>query len=261
MKMLPIHNQPALLIEWRERILVVGDTHIGIEDEVRERGVNIRSQTNTMLTAILELCKEYGAERLIHLGDVKHNIPMSRKQEWHEVPIFFKELLTLVSKIDIIPGNHDGNLRRMLPEGVRLHPSDGLKLEGLDVGFVHGHTWPAPHVMKSNRIVMGHNHPMILFSDALGARRNESCWLRARSSADWAERRFTSRKVLGYGGDSEFIIMPAFNSVCSGKPVNVCNTKLLGPLMRSRLINVEDADIYLLDGTYLGKLDALRWER
>jgi hypothetical protein len=44
-----------------------------------------------------------------------------------------------------------------------------------------------------------------------------------------------------------------------GMPVNGETPKsLLGPLFRSETINTENMDVYLLDGTFLGKVGFLR---
>jgi metallophosphoesterase superfamily enzyme len=52
------------------------------------------------------------------------------------------------------------------------------------------------------------------------------------------------------------IIMPAFNLLLGGTPVNVKKTsdELLGPLLRNNFVDMENAELYLLDGTFLGKL-------
>ncbi len=53
--------------------------------------------------------------------------------------------------------------------------------------------------------------------------------------------------------------MPAFNRLLGGVPVNVkkMSNELLGPLLKNNFIDMNNAEIYLLDGTYLGKLKNL----
>ncbi len=50
--------------------------------------------------------------------------------------------------------------------------------------------------------------------------------------------------------------MPAFNNLLGGTPVNIKATtdELLGPLLKNNFIDTKTAEIYLLDGTFLGKL-------
>ena len=58
---------------------------------------------------------------------------------------------------------------------------------------------------------------------------------------------------------SELMIMPMFNDLLGGLPVNSDSPKsLLGPLFRSNIIDVEEFDVYLLDGSYMGKVNFLR---
>jgi metallophosphoesterase superfamily enzyme len=60
-------------------------------------------------------------------------------------------------------------------------------------------------------------------------------------------------------GDPQMVIMPTFNDLMGGLPVNAEAPKtLLGPLFRSGTVDVEDFDVYLLDGTPLGRVEFLR---
>jgi len=55
------------------------------------------------------------------------------------------------------------------------------------------------------------------------------------------------------------VIMPTFNDLLGGFPVNAETPKsLLGPLFRSGAVDVEGFDVYLLDGAFLGKISFLR---
>jgi len=52
--------------------------------------------------------------------------------------------------------------------------------------------------------------------------------------------------------------MPAFNDLLGGIPFNVkSKNELLGPVVRSDGVLLEKAEIFLLDGTYLGTLKEL----
>jgi len=59
--------------------------------------------------------------------------------------------------------------------------------------------------------------------------------------------------------------MPSFNDFLGGRPINeVYSTGeaaaegFIGPVLRSQAVNVEVAEVYLLDGTYLGTLSQLK---
>ena len=70
------------------------------------------------------------------------------------------------------------------------------------------------------------------------------------------QEKIRDRYKIKKTGKLEIIIMPAFNNLLGGTPINVKITKdeLLGPLLKNDFINMKMAEIYLLDGTYLGKL-------
>ncbi|HTY74813.1 MAG TPA: hypothetical protein VMD05_04525, partial [Candidatus Nanoarchaeia archaeon] len=64
---------------------------------------------------------------------------------------------------------------------------------------------------------------------------------------------------------SEVFIMPSFNDFLGGRAVNESRPKkeigadaLIGPVLRSTAVDVEDAELYLLDGTFVGTLRQLR---
>ena len=55
----------------------------------------------------------------------------------------------------------------------------------------------------------------------------------------------------------ELIVLPSMTNLGSGAPVNINDTKLLGPLLSLENANLKKAKIYLMDGTYLGELGGL----
>ena len=50
----PILNEPALFIK-SKKILVIADLHIGIESELREKGLNAASQTRNLTNHLISL--------------------------------------------------------------------------------------------------------------------------------------------------------------------------------------------------------------
>ena len=135
----PVFAEPLLLVEGKERVLVAADLHLGLEHELWLGGICIPSQTEKILKRLKSSLSVMEPDRLLLLGDVKHNIPRTSWQERKEVPSFLRSLAEDVM-VDIVPGNHDGGLADMAPGGSRVHPSSGLIIDG--VGYFHGHTWP-----------------------------------------------------------------------------------------------------------------------
>lgn len=248
----PIPNEPALLLKDKDKnedILVVADFHLGIEYELLEKGINLPSQTKKMLSHLQNLLNKYEINHLIILGDVKHKIPFASKQEYFEIPKFFNALKEKIEKIDLVVGNHDGNIRNIVKD-INIHPSTGFCIG--NIGLYHGHTWPSEEVIRCKTILTAHNHPTILFVDKLGSRSVERCWVRANFIPLQTKKNSRYQKI-----GKEFIILPAFNGLLGGTPLNEKKSKLLGPVPK-KMIDLESAKIYLLDGTFLGKLNDLR---
>ena len=188
-------------------------------------------------------------DEVIILGDVKHNVPLTSRQEHYEIPSIFNGLKGKVKEVHVTPGNHDGNLKNMLPDWVILHNSKGFVHEG--VGFYHGHTWPSKEVMNCSQVVIAHEHPTIQFIETLGERDTRPCWAKAKFIPEATKKYYP-------GSKPELIIIPAFNDILGGTPLNEKEVKFLSPVLTNKLVDMDDAEIYLLNGTFLGKLKDLR---
>ncbi|MDQ1262174.1 MAG: uncharacterized protein QG575_1355 [Euryarchaeota archaeon] len=243
----PVFDAPLLLVEGEERVLVAADLHLGLEYELWQGGVCIPSQTEKILGALSGFLAKIKPDRLLLLGDIKHNVPRTSWQEKREIPEFLRKLSAQVL-VEIVPGNHDSNLADMTPQGARVRPSSGFVLDG--VGYFHGHTWPDEKVMRAKALVAGHLHPAVRLPDPLG---------RSPSRPVWAKTRLVSRVVqehYGFVRDSEIIIAPAFNILCGGLPLNEPVEEMRGPLLA--MADWDEARIYMLDGTDLGTLAEIK---
>jgi hypothetical protein len=165
-------------------------------------------------------------------------------QERYEVPRFFRTLEMQFGRVDVARGNHDGGLDYLAPEWVKIHPASGFKIG--EFGFCHGHSWPSEDVYDSGTLVVAHAHPTALFVDGIGRRATEKCWLRGKAKR-------CERYGAGPGG---FVLMPSLHPYCGGTPVNERGRDILGPLFKSKCLDYRGAEIYLMDGTLLGKRKA-----
>lgn len=240
----PVPDRPALLADDR---LVVADLHIGLEEELREKGVRIPSRSEIMARDLTDIADRCGADRLVVLGDVKHLVPKMASRERRDVYVFFRDLSARFKEITIAQGNHDGQLKNIVPRTVRFKPPYGFVID--DVGFCHGHAWPYKKVMAARTLVMGHNHPAVAFRDPLGHREIRPCWLRAP---------FRSRHRRYPRLPRETVVVPSFNELCGGTPVNDVRARFLGPVFDEDLVSIDEATVHLLDGTSLGRLRDLR---
>lgn len=237
----PVPDVPALSAKGAHRWVVIADLHIGIEVQLRRAGFNIPSQSGKMLAEIERLAS-FG-DHLLILGDIKHKIPAVSYKEDREIPPFIERVLERYKSITVVAGNHDGGLGQILPAGVKSFPGGGTLVEGF--GAIHGHVWPSKDAMKGRALVMGHIHPSMLLVDSLGGRTNEKCWVRGRLSKEKAAERYENCP-------DEFVVVPAFNPLLTGTPINRRTGMMLGPLFRNHWIVQESIVAYLLNGTNLG---------
>ncbi len=257
----PLVDEPGLVVENTIRVLVVADIHLGIEWDLGNSGIVIPSQSGQGLAKIMEYIDAVAPDRVVLLGDVKHNVPRISWQEREEVPHFLESIAKRIA-VDIVPGNHDGDmeflLQRILPGlEVTLQPARGFVLDG--VGYFHGHTWPDPVLLSCDHIVMAHNHPTIRFTDPLGSSSAEPAWIRTRLNRKVLEAHFKAKAGDLPWSDPEVVIMPAFCQLCGGVAFNESlHDDLLGPVFSSGAVELDGAQAYLLDGTRLGKLSDLR---
>ena len=246
----PLYKERALYVPSMKAV-VIADLHIGMEYEFSIRGANIPSQTASLLKRCRKICREKDAERLIILGDVKHTIASPRNSEY-EIAVrnekkdvnFFLGEMTEIAEIIIVRGNHDGGLRG--GGGIRVYGSRGFLSGG--IGFIHGHSWPSEEVMEAKLIVMGHVHPAVRLRDSFGYSLLKPCWIRAHMKKDELMKKYENANE-----GAEIIIMPAFNPLCGGMAVNT--EGIMGPM--KKLIDMENANAYLLDGTNMGKVKDL----
>jgi len=269
---------PALLLQVNsKRILVVADLHIGWEAALAGKGVHVPSQTPKILERLLQLVRLCKPTSIIFLGDVKHAIARVEIEEWRDIPDLFDSIIRRVPDVQVIPGNHDGNLEPLLPESVRVLPYTGVVLG--DVGLFHGHAWPAPELLGCRSLVIGHVHPVVSLRDPMGFWISRQVWVRVECDGEELARSFLRRMgghVRGKPSDflwkhfgvklrvSRLLIMPSFNEFLGGQPINrksmrraARSRELIGPVLRSRGVNLSEAEIYLLDGTFLGTVNQL----
>jgi uncharacterized protein len=271
--------QPAALIETKtKKTLVIADPHLGWELSLQEKGIHVPSQTPKILKKLVDLLLEYKPDELLIVGDVKYTVMASEPGEWHDIPGFFSELKKYVAEIGIVRGNHDANLEPMLPENVEMHPATGVIVD--DVGLFHGHKWPSPALVGCKTLVMGHLHPVVVFRDPAGFRLMRQAWMRVECKTEVLTKILLQKHGVKIDGTIEetlerhftvkprseqMFIMPSFNDFLGGRPVNETRPRkelgaeaLIGPVLRSGAVDVDNSELYLLDGTYLGILNQLR---
>lgn len=274
-KVEPVQPYPALLLQRNsDRALVVSDLHIGWERLLSQKGVHVPSQTPKIKSILLQLIQKCKPTHLMFLGDVKDAIAKVEMEEWRDIPDFFEAITERVPYIQVVLGNHDGNLEPLLPETVRIIPPTGAIFG--DVGLFHGHAWPAPELLGCRSLVTGHVHPTVAIRDPMGFRLSRQVWVKA--PCDGEELAKSLLKHIGHKKNvnslssilngqfevkikvSQLFIVPSFNQFLGGRPINERKKRgpFIGPVLRSGSVNLNDAEVYLLDGTFLGTINQLK---
>jgi uncharacterized protein len=271
--------RPAALIKTgKAKTLVIADPHLGWEMTLRNKGIHVPSQMPKLLQKLVAVLSRYKPDALLILGDVKYSVVTTEPGEWHDIPEFFTELKNYVKDIAIVRGNHDANLEPLLPEGITLLPATGTIVG--DVGLFHGHKWPSPTLLKCKTLMMGHLHPVVVFRDPAGFKITRQVWVKARCDTTQLSKTLLQKQRIKIEGTPEetvkklynfkprttqLFIMPSFNDFLGGRPINETKPRkkdqtppMIGPVLRSEAIDVDNSEIYLLDGTYLGTLNHLR---
>ena len=274
----PFQPYPALILQDKsERALVVSDLHLGWERLLSQRGVHVPSQTPKIKYMLLKLIKEAKPTHLILLGDVKDAITKVSMEEWKDIPEFFETIEEKVAEIQVILGNHDGNLEPLLPEKIKIVSPSGTSFG--DVGLFHGHAWPAPELLACRSLVTGHVHPTVAIRDPMGLRMTQQFFVKAPCNSEKLAKSLLNH--LGTKGDADvsavlkeqhkielraeqLFILPSFNQFLGGRPINERKRgkkradDYIGPILRSGCVNIDDAEVYLLDGTFLGTVVQLK---
>ena len=276
----PVPGEPAATATvGGERALLVADYHAGYEAGLRyERGVDVPSRAPDRRERLLALLERTAADRLVVCGDLMHSIGDPGGAERGELEVLLESVPSTVD-VMVIKGNHDGRLETWFgaddeasdgpaPDPgfdpdvdrptVTVVPGDGIAIDG--VGVCHGHTWPAPEVLDSDVVCLGHEHPCVRLEDEVGGSRVERAWLRGRVDPT------PFREYGGYAdadiswlesADAEpprLVVVPAFNELVGGTWVNVPKQSFLSPFLPAGLAGGE---AYLLDGTRLGPYAAV----
>ena len=233
-----VQAHPALILEEKKRHLVVTDLHIGFESTFVANDIYVEpkalvQETLDEITSIIESEKP---DSLILLGDIKSGIDSISKAEWNAVPLFFE----IAKKIDtmLIPGNHDGNIQKLLPEGITFASSSGIVIG--DTLLTHGHTMPSENLSQVKKIVMGHVHPVFFRQGSVVDGQRVWVYLKAEKN-----NLFPSSK-----GDLEIIIIPTFNKYFYATHKRYYK-KSISPILE-HIKDFQSAKIVTLDGSIIG---------
>ncbi len=233
-----VPSHPALILEEKERHMVITDLHIGFEAGMISNDIFVKPEdmVSDIHKNLQELIKLESPDNLILLGDIKAGTSSISKVEWSAIPLFFeigKKIKTLV-----IPGNHDGSLQKIIPDWVTMSSSTGIVLD--DTLLTHGHVMPSENLSHVNRIVMGHVHP-VYFQEG-SVMDGQRVWVSIKADKN---QLFPSAT-----GDLEIIVIPSFNRYFYASQKRF-HKKSISPILES-IKKYHSAKIVTLDGSIIG---------
>jgi len=238
-----IPGYPALMIEGDKKSLVITDLHLGFENTLSLNNVFLgKNKTVTEITKEIELIiDKTKPDSLILLGDVKSGINSITKVEWETVPAFFENITELIDTI-LVPGNHDANIEKLIPNEITLAGSKGIIID--NILLTHGHTMPTENFSQINTIVMGHIHPVFFEKESL-----------INGERVWVSVICDKQKIFhSKSGELELIILPSFNRYFYATQKKFYK-KSISPIIEK--MNVMQAKILRLDGTIIGNEEML----
>jgi len=204
---------PALFIE-KENMLIVSDLHLGLEDERESKGIHIPTSVfPKIMNSVLTPTKELSCDKVLILGDFKHEFGKPSEAEWYSVKKMIREIRGIRAEPLVVRGNHDNYIILILKEmNVKLfQPSLTIN----EFTLFHGHLEPTEKEEKAKHIIMGHEHPSIAIKDDLGVKHRFKAFL------------------TGKFGNKNLTVLPSVSPLSYGSDVNETLQKdLLSPILQ-----------------------------
>ena len=201
-----------------KNILVIGDLHIGYEEQFHGKAIFPRAQLEEIIEKLKEVFdylekEKIRVKKIVLLGDVKHYFGEPTKIEWRETLEFFDFLKSRIfpkkktDNIIVIKGNHDNILKPILRKrNISLKNYYCVKIKegkkSRKIYFLHGNKLFKQCLDSQTAVlIFGHLHPAITLYDSY---KNEKykCFLIGK----WKE------KIV--------YILPSFSSVSFGYDLN-----------------------------------------
>ena len=234
-----VPSKPALILDGEKKNLIITDIHIGFENSMASNEIFIgkNSTINETISEISEIIDSENPDSVILLGDVKSSVKSIGKSEWDEVPKFFEEIRKKCD-VTLIPGNHDANIQRLVPDNISMISSTGMVEE--NILLTHGHTMPSENFSHVDKIIMGHLHPVFFQEDSV-----------INGQRVWVSIKTEKEKIFpNKSGELGITIVPSFNKYFYATHRKKYK-KSISPII-DRIDSISNARIVTLDGTIIG---------
>jgi putative SbcD/Mre11-related phosphoesterase len=231
-----LKNRPIAFVK-ELSLLAITDLHLGIEFELRKKGINVGLQSEKFLKTLEEVKQETNAKRIVVIGDIKHKVPAASAREIEYVKNFFENFSKIFDEILVCKGNHDDMLEEILLD-YKVYGARGFRIK--DYGFFHGHAWPFSKLWNCKTWIIGHLQAAIEIRRG-NFKKTEKVVIKAKPKVEKGKLR-------------EIIILPAFSDLVGSL---LLNKELPSDFLFEKVIDINNSEVYLLDGSYLGRLKDL----
>lgn len=203
----------------KEKILILSDLHIGLEEAMNKQGILLpRFQFQELVKRIEKVFKDLEIKKIIVNGDLKHEFGTISGQEWSQT-LKIIDILSSKAELILVKGNHDTIL------GPIANKKDIKVLEYYkvnDIYICHGHKIPDNKDFKDSKLVIiGHEHPAITFKER--PTEKFKCFL------------------VGKYKNKTLIVQPSLNLVSEG--TDITKEKLLSPFLK----DLKDFEVYVVE--------------
>lgn len=170
-------GKSVLLEEGKERVVVIGDLHLGYEHTIHHAGIGVSFLKETCAELDALFAEIRSVRTCVLLGDVLHRFTQVGNEEWKGVRAVFSVIGKYVDELIVVRGNHDVSLTPLLTE-FHLSLVDSWTWNGYCCA--HGdRDLPALHVKGVHTWILGHGHPAYRLRE--GAKQElYKCFLRGR---------------------------------------------------------------------------------
>jgi len=198
----------------KEKILILADFHIGLEESLNKQGYLIPiNQFKDIEKRLNSILKKVKPKLIIINGDIKHEFHTISETEWRNT-LKILDILTKKANVILLKGNHDTILGPIANKR-NIIIQDYYKINNIYI--CHGNKIPENiDFSTSKTIIIAHEHPAISISNKI-RKETYKCFL------------------LGKFKNKTLIVQPSFNLTTEG--TDILREKLLSPFLKQDLNN------------------------
>ncbi len=193
---------------------VIGDLHLGYENALEKEGMFIpRINTEAIRDSLNGILDRYEPERVVLLGDIKHEFQRSSYKSREDVRSIIK-LVDEAAEAIVIKGNHDNFLQNIVAS---------MGINTLDYIDVMGFRLEHGHVDSGVRpVIIGHEHPSVRIPGELSGSMKLQCFVVAKNEG--------------------VIVIPPFSPFASGNDLNPEPGAVMAPALKT--CDLSKVDVY-----------------